>query len=357
MIENNNTPDFLVRIRCMTFNHAPFIEDTMNGFCMQQTNFPFIAIICDDASTDGEQEVIRKYLTENFLQDDIYHTWENEDAFFFYSRHKVNVNCYFFVVLLKNNYYSQGKDKEPLWNHFIKESKYIATCEGDDYWIAPNKLQKQVDFLETHQDYVLCCHETKRYNQNTGELYFQKHRILDKFPDGYTFDSSSDGWNYDGWLSQTLTNLYRSDFEGNEIFSSMKNRYDVIFQYFIRKAGKCFLMPDVMSVYRIHNGGMNSGSSFVSFYKLILRAFEELNQVDQSKDALMALQRHLRVNMGNLILLREWKVIDESLRIISKVSAFGEYARFCFFLPFHGIIQVGRAFCDIMKSKIEKYKH
>jgi len=58
--------DFLVSVRCLTYNHAAYIRDTMDGFCMQQTYFPFVCVILDDASTDGEQEVIKNYLALHF---------------------------------------------------------------------------------------------------------------------------------------------------------------------------------------------------------------------------------------------------------------------------------------------------
>ena len=58
---------YMVRVSCMTYNHASYIEDAMNGFCMQETSFPFVCTIVDDASTDGEQDVIQKYLNEHFV--------------------------------------------------------------------------------------------------------------------------------------------------------------------------------------------------------------------------------------------------------------------------------------------------
>ena len=67
MIENIN---FKVSVRCMTYNQAPYIEDAMNGFCMQQTDFPFVCNVMDDASADGEQDFIRKYLEEHFDLDE-----------------------------------------------------------------------------------------------------------------------------------------------------------------------------------------------------------------------------------------------------------------------------------------------
>lgn len=158
MISFTMKTDFSVVIRCMTYNHVHFIRDALNGFCMQQTSFPFIAIVCDDASRDGEPEVIRNYIKEHFVTKvgEEYQTWETDEALFIFSHHQQNPNCYFLVTLLKTNYYSQRKSKEQLWQTWVNSAKYIALCEGDDYWIDSSKLQKQVDFLECHQDCVLC---------------------------------------------------------------------------------------------------------------------------------------------------------------------------------------------------------
>ncbi len=63
---SNVIPGFMVNVSCMTYNQAPYITETMNGFCIQQTSFPFVCTIMDDCSTDEEQEVIKLYLKENF---------------------------------------------------------------------------------------------------------------------------------------------------------------------------------------------------------------------------------------------------------------------------------------------------
>lgn len=141
-------PEFLVRIDCITYNHAPYIEDAMNGFCMQQTTFPFVATIIDDASTDGEPEVIRRYLDAHFdlSEKGLSRQWETDDAYFIYAHHKENKNCYFAVVLLKYNFWQAKKSKEPLIKEWIN-TKYVAFCEGDDYWTDESKLQEQVKVL------------------------------------------------------------------------------------------------------------------------------------------------------------------------------------------------------------------
>lgn len=153
----------------MTYNHAPYIEDAMRGFCMQQTSFPFVAIIVDDASTDGEPEVILKYLDAHFDMPNA-RRWETADALFVEARHKENQNCWFAVVLLKYNFWQAKKDKNPLIAEWLDTAKYIALCEGDDYWIVADKLQRQVDFLEKHGDYGLTYTKAMVYSERKKEM-------------------------------------------------------------------------------------------------------------------------------------------------------------------------------------------
>lgn len=161
--------DFMVSIHCYTYNHAPYIEDAMNGFTMQQTTFPYVAIIVDDASTDGEPQVIKSYLNEHFDMQNA-RMWETDDAHFIEAQHKDNQNCNFAVILLKYNFWQAKKLKGPLmeeWNN----TKYVALCEGDDYWTKPNKLQKQIDFLESHPEYSMCFHDVDIKAEKGREWY------------------------------------------------------------------------------------------------------------------------------------------------------------------------------------------
>lgn len=149
-----NAMEFEVGILCNTFNQAGYIEDALGGFCSQNTEFPFICIIVDDASTDEEPSVIKQFLSEHFnLEDDTTaRTEETDDYVSFYTRHKTNLNCYFAVYLLKYNHFGK-KSKRQYYREWIDPVKYIALCEGDDYWIDSNKLQYQVGFLKTHPEY------------------------------------------------------------------------------------------------------------------------------------------------------------------------------------------------------------
>lgn len=163
-------PKYMVRVSCMTFNHVNYIEDAMNGFTMQDTKFPFICTIIDDASTDGEQEVIKKYLQEHFDLDDK-STVRNEDTDDYkltFARHKTNRNCYFAVIYLKYNHYSIKKSKDPYIKEWQDTVKYIALCEGDDYWTHPQKLQMQYEVLEAHPKYTISFHRTQVVNADNS---------------------------------------------------------------------------------------------------------------------------------------------------------------------------------------------
>ena len=154
---------YMVCTRCFTFNHAPYIVDTMNGFTMQETSFPVITLIVDDASQDGEPDVIRQYLVENFQAP--YSTEETDDYYLICANHTTNPNCTFVVFLLKYNHYSIRKPKMPYLSKWLDNAKYIALCEGDDYWIHPRKLQLQVDYFESHPEVGLLHAKAKVYNQ------------------------------------------------------------------------------------------------------------------------------------------------------------------------------------------------
>lgn len=132
----NNLP--LVSISCITYNHASYIKECIDGFLMQKTNFNFEVLIHDDHSTDGTEEIIKEYAKQ--YPDIIKPLFEKE------------------------NQYSLGKPiGSAVWNLPRARGEYIAICEGDDYWTDPYKLQKQVDFLESHPDYGMCYTKVKRF--------------------------------------------------------------------------------------------------------------------------------------------------------------------------------------------------
>ena len=197
----DNGIKYLVRVDCMTYNQASYIEDAMNGFCMQQTSFPFLCIIVDDASTDGEPDVIKKYLDDNFDSQDISLSTpdETDEYIRIYARHKENKNCYFCVLLLKYNHYSIKKTKMANLSELLA-IKYIAKCEGDDYWTDPLKLQKQVAFMEEHEDYVLSFHDAKTIDTEGNTIAESKMKLY------YSEKMCRDWSDFDLWLYSVYAN-------------------------------------------------------------------------------------------------------------------------------------------------------
>lgn len=147
-------PKFRVCVRCFTFNQSKYITDAMNGFCMQQTSFPFVCCIVDDASTDGEQQVIKDYVDKHFNLQDTTLSYEKETEYGFvtFAQHNVNKNCFFAVLLLKENHYQKKKSKLPYIEEWRVLCDYEALCEGDDFWTNTNKLQLQMNYIENNPE-------------------------------------------------------------------------------------------------------------------------------------------------------------------------------------------------------------
>lgn len=125
--------DVAVSIACAAFNHVNYIDDALRGMLSQVTTFPFEILINDDASSDGTAEKIKEYVEKYpHIIKPLYQT---------------------------ENQYSKGKKPTTEFNYPRAIGRYIAFCEGDDYWVDPSKLQRQFDFLEENPDYVACGHD------------------------------------------------------------------------------------------------------------------------------------------------------------------------------------------------------
>ncbi len=250
---------FMVSIHCMTYNQAAYITDALNGFAMQHTDFPFVALVFDDASTDGEQEVIRKYLDEHFdhSEETGYKQWETDDANYTFARHKSNGNCFFLVALLKKNLYRNPRKGE-LIKAWDEKAKYIAMCEGDDYWTDPLKLQKQVDFLEEHEDYSMCFHGAEIVHEGVDESKtgLRCQNIEDR---EY---SSTEVFSF--WIVPTASIVYRCEMliGFNLKHPEWLTRGDIALVLKCAHRGKIFGMSDKMSVYRMQPNSVSHNPKF-----------------------------------------------------------------------------------------------
>ena len=253
---------FLVRTECMTYNHENYITDAMNGFVMQQTTFPVVTVIMDDASPDHTAEIIRRFVSENFdfQESSVAYEIDTDYGHVSFARHKTNKNCFFAVICLKENHYSQKKSKVPYLAEW-KDTKYIALCEGDDYWTDPLKLQKQVDFMEKHKDYSMCFHAAEVKNEGKAvDFYRNGTHFLDLDDREY---SSTEV--VSKWMVPTASIVFRSD---------LINKYqlkhpewlafgDITLVLQCSHTGKIFGMSDVMSVYRIQPNSVTNNVEYM----------------------------------------------------------------------------------------------
>lgn len=129
--------EILVSILCITYNHEQYIKDAIEGFLRQKTEYAYEIIIHDDASTDCTADIIKEY--EQRYPDKIKGVYQLE------------------------NQYSKGGS---IFNILMPmaQGKYVAFCEGDDYWIDENKLQMQVSYLEKHVACTYCFHNAIEKN-------------------------------------------------------------------------------------------------------------------------------------------------------------------------------------------------
>lgn len=135
--------DIKVSIVCNAFNHEDYIKDALESFIMQKTNFKFEVLVHDDASTDNTANIIREY--EEKYPDIIKPIYQTV------------------------NQYSQRIPIGITYQIPRAKGKYIAVCEGDDFWTDPYKLQKQYDALESHPEVDMCAHSASMVNAETKE--------------------------------------------------------------------------------------------------------------------------------------------------------------------------------------------
>lgn len=242
-------PKFKVTVSCMTYNQAKYITDALNGFTMQQTSFPFICTIVDDASTDGEQEVIRRYVEEyfDFSEGSVAYHKETDYAYITYAQHKTNKNCYFAVLYLKENLYLQPQKKDACLKEWRDGIEYKAFCEGDDCWIVPDKLEKQVVFLDEHKEYVLVHTDFIAQNSNTGKIIHNassKYKIVN----GDVFERL-----FEGCFIRTVTVCYRNSYFDEEQVPLPKDTFggDLYIFYVLARKGKIFFQNEETCIYRV----------------------------------------------------------------------------------------------------------
>ena len=216
-----NKDEILVSIRCAVYNHEPYIRQCLDGFVMQKTNFRFEAIVHDDASTDNSASIIREYAGK--YPEIIRPIYETENQF---------------------------SKKDGSLMRIITEAchgKYYASCEGDDYWTDPLKLQKQVDYMESHPECAMVFGNAIEHwedNFRTDKLFAE---IEER---DYTGVELSDKW-----IVPTATTLYKSEVYDTPLakLSVLSGRFfanDLPLCLSCAAMGSIHAFSDVFSVYR-----------------------------------------------------------------------------------------------------------
>ncbi|REE83096.1 glycosyltransferase involved in cell wall biosynthesis [Lutibacter oceani] len=233
----SDTP--LVSVCVQTYQHVNYIKECLEGILMQKTSFPFEILLGEDASTDGTREVCLEYAKK----------YPDKIKLFLHHREnniKINGSATGRFNLLNNLYSANGN--------------YIALCEGDDYWTDPLKLQKQVDFLEKNEDYVICGHD---------------RRIVDEF-NNVIIETGVRNLNKQGLL--TLTVVFRNHLFDNIFFNTfikVANGDSFLFLYF-EQFGKTILLNFKGANYRIHSGGIWSSTNRIERYEMGINTYTHI---------------------------------------------------------------------------------
>ena len=259
---------YKVLVRCFTFNQSRYIEDALNGFALQKTNFPFVCLVMDDASTDGEQEVIKAWM-ERECDMSRAETIEIPTSVVFIVPHKTNVSCSFAFYFLKYNLYRAYDEKINHVSPWRKKCKYEAICEGDDYWTDPLKLQKQVDFLDMHPEYSLSFTDIRIFNEDSGR--FEENPMAD-YINEYLPNKKKDLF-YDIILGfcriQTMSVLFRLN--NTKRIKENDRRFmmgDTPLWLDLSQLGKFHYLNEKTGCYRVHTGSASRDQNTYNKFRL-----------------------------------------------------------------------------------------
>lgn len=246
---DSDTP--VVSISCITYSHENYIAEAIDSFLMQETDFPFEVLINDDCSRDNTTNIIREYEKKypNIIK----------------------------PIYQKENQYSKGVGSMNATFNFPRANgKYIALCEGDDYWTDPSKLQMQVDFLETNPPYSGCFHDCMRIYEGEKSNEKQHLRIGNrKIVQEVDLASIIDENNI-----ATASIMFKNFIKEIPKYLQETSKGDYALMIMIAEQGKIKYLPGVMSAYRIHDGGIWSSrgeiykeEEAIKFYNLLQEYF------------------------------------------------------------------------------------
>jgi glycosyltransferase involved in cell wall biosynthesis len=236
----------LVSICCLTYNHAKYVRQCLDSFITQQTSFDIEILIHDDASTDGTDRIIKEYERE--------------------------FPSIVFPVYQSTNQYSLGVSLSQIIYSRVR-GKYIATCEGDDYWLDPYKLEKQVSFLEKNPSYTCCGHLSVTiydFKTNSNVQVFSKMPNISGIITKRKF--------YKAQNIHTSSLVYRSDLINRLPVHRKELDRDNPFKYWLLTYGPIKVLGQNMSVYRRNKGGVSEQLSINQIYQAEIATSKALGE-------------------------------------------------------------------------------
>ena len=261
----------LVSICCITYKHEKFIAKCIEGFLMQETTFPVEIIIHDDASTDRTAEIIRAYQAK---YPQLIHS-----------------------ILQKENQKSKGKLVIPIPFEAC-QAKYVAMCEGDDFWTDPQKLAKQAAFLDAHPECASCFHNAVAFSDDqcnsSPDLSLNKRgNSLMCRPGTKSRYSQKDF--FKGNVIPTCSVMFRREAVGKlPPWFEKLSVGDLPLHVLCTEHGTAGYLPDVMAAYRVHSGSFWSSRPFMNQILLKIKMFEELERYLRSRPQSAAIRASWR---------------------------------------------------------------
>lgn len=298
--------EMMVSVICTVYNQERYIRQCLESLVQQQTTFRYEVLVHDDASKDNSAEIIKEFAQK--------------------------YPSVIIPVFQKENQYSQGINPTHILLNRAR-GKYVAVCEGDDFWISQDKLEKQVDFMERHPEYSLCVHAAY-YAKEDGTLV-----LSEQFKPYETECTVSTEEILSGWKFATNSILYRREARKDlEIPYQQKcSSGDFATLVYLALQGKVYYMPDVMSAYRVESIGSLNWTWKKKPDKYIQSRREFANMLRRI-DAYTSGKYHQTISRnieqvefsvayagGNLPEAKKNKALYDKLEMVKKVKLYVQY--------------------------------